>query len=191
MRVVAGEFRGRTIEAPEGKGTRPTIDRVRESLFSSLFSRLGGFTDVMVLDAFAGSGALGIEALSRGATSCVFYERDEAAARILQRNLTSLGLKAPRAVLRKADVLEMPPANVTHGFDLVLLDPPYAMDPLEVHTFIERLRTNGVLEAGALVCYEHNTATDMDAFREELGKHWEEVSTRKYGKVSITMVELR
>lgn len=190
MRIVAGEFRGRPIEAPEGKGTRPTIDRVRESLFSSLYSKLDGFTGVTVLDAFAGSGALGIEALSRGATSAVFYERDEKAARIIQRNLSSLGLKTPRAILRKVDVVQSPPANVTRGFSLVLLDPPYAMEPLEVLDFIEKLRENGALAEDAIVCYEHDTSTKMDAFLERCEEHWEELSTRKYGKVSITMLQL-
>ena len=76
MRIVAGEFRGRSIEAPRGENTRPTTDRVREALMSSLYSLRGGFEGAVVLDAFAGTGALGLEALSRGARSATFYEND-------------------------------------------------------------------------------------------------------------------
>ena len=84
MRIVAGRMRGKTIEAPTGDGTRPTTDRVREALFSSLYSLRGGFDGAVVLDAFAGSGALGLEALSRGARSCTFVERDRSARKVLE-----------------------------------------------------------------------------------------------------------
>ena len=97
MRIVAGAFRGRSVQAPAGEGTRPTTDRVREALFSSLYSLRGGFEGAVVLDAFAGSGALGIEALSRGAAQAVFYENDAKAAAVLKRNLASLGLGAADA----------------------------------------------------------------------------------------------
>lgn len=95
MRVIAGEFRGRILDSPSADTTRPTTDRVRESLFSSLYSRTGGFDGLSVLDAFAGSGALGIEALSRGASHAVFFERDPAAVRVLESNLAALSLAAP------------------------------------------------------------------------------------------------
>ena len=89
MRIIAGEFGGRVIDSPSERTTRPTTDRVRESIFSSVYSRLPDLTDVIVLDAFAGSGALGIEALSRGAASCTFVERDRAARAVLEKNLSS------------------------------------------------------------------------------------------------------
>lgn len=103
MRIIAGEFKGRIIESPNEKTTRPTTDRVRESIFSSIYSRLPELAAVDVLDAFAGSGALGIEALSRGARSCTFIERDRAARDVLERNLASLSLKAPRVRVIVAD----------------------------------------------------------------------------------------
>ncbi|MFZ5794795.1 MAG: RsmD family RNA methyltransferase, partial [Pseudomonadota bacterium] len=91
MRIIAGKWRGRPIVAPKGDATRPTADRVREALFSMLASRLGSFEDLAVADLFAGSGALGLEALSRGAASCIFVEQDKAALDALRTNITKLG----------------------------------------------------------------------------------------------------
>src|SRR3954462_10245337 len=91
MRIIAGTWRGRPLAAPTGSSTRPTADRVRETLFSMLASRLGSFEDLRVADLFAGSGALGFEALSRGAASATFVERDAAATAIIKRNATKLG----------------------------------------------------------------------------------------------------
>jgi 16S rRNA (guanine966-N2)-methyltransferase len=117
MRVVAGEFKGRRLVAPRGARTRPTADRVREALFSML----GDVSGARVLDLYAGSGALGIEALSRGAESVVFVERDPRAAGVIERNLASLGLD--EAVLRQDAVRFLARAEGT--FDLVFCDPPY------------------------------------------------------------------
>jgi 16S rRNA (guanine966-N2)-methyltransferase len=117
VRVVAGEFRGRRLAAPRGMRTRPTADRVREALFSML----GDVSGARVLDLYAGSGALGIEALSRGAESAVFVERDARAASAIERNLASLGLD--ERVVRQ-DVLRFL-ASDGGTFDLVFCDPPY------------------------------------------------------------------
>ncbi len=122
MRIVAGQWRGRPIEAPPGAGTRPTADRVRETLFSMLASRLGSFEDLRVADLFAGSGALGLEALSRGAAHATFIENDSAAAAIIQRNAAKLGA-ADRIQLMRGSALALPRAQ---PFDLILADPPYA-----------------------------------------------------------------
>ncbi|HEY1357567.1 MAG TPA: 16S rRNA (guanine(966)-N(2))-methyltransferase RsmD [Thermoleophilaceae bacterium] len=117
MRVVAGAFKGRRLQAPRGGGTRPTADRVREALFSML----GDVSGVRVLDLYAGSGALGIEALSRGAASAVFVERAPAALVALRRNLAAVGVEAE---VRRQDALRfLEAARAT--FDLVFLDPPY------------------------------------------------------------------
>src|SRR5262249_15359418 len=91
MRIIAGEWRGRRVEAPSGSNTRPTGDRVRETLFSMLASRIGSFEDLRVADLFAGSGALGFEALSRGAASATFVESDPVAAAAIRRNADQLG----------------------------------------------------------------------------------------------------
>ena len=117
MRVVAGEFRGRRLAAPRGARTRPTADRVREALFSML----GDVSDARVLDLYAGSGALGIEALSRGAESAVFVERDAQALAALRRNLAAVGADAE---VRRQDVARFL-AHPDARFDLVFCDPPY------------------------------------------------------------------
>ncbi|MDP1026539.1 16S rRNA (guanine(966)-N(2))-methyltransferase RsmD [Sphingomonas sp. KR1UV-12] len=120
MRVIAGQWRGRPLVAPKGDATRPTADRTREALFSMLASRLGSFEDLAVADLFAGSGALGIEALSRGAASCLFVEQDRAALDALKANLAKLGT---RGDVRATSVMALGPAPAP--LDLVMMDPPY------------------------------------------------------------------
>ena len=122
MRIIAGELRGRTIEAPPGLGTRPTADRLRETLFSMLSSRLGTFEGLRVADLFAGSGALGLEALSRGAATATFVENDGQAAAIIKRNAAKLGV-ADRVDVVVASALSLPRRE---PFDLIFADPPYA-----------------------------------------------------------------
>ena len=122
MRIVAGEWRGRKLQAPAGDATRPSADRTRETLFSMLVSRLGSFEGLSIGDLFAGSGALGLEALSRGAESCLFVEHDAAAIRCLRANIAAL--RAPeRCDVRASSVLTLGPAKAP--LDLLLLDPPY------------------------------------------------------------------
>ena len=122
MRIIAGEWRGRPIEAAPGLATRPTADRVRETLFSMLASRLGSFEELRVADLFAGSGALGLEALSRGAASATFVESDATAARVLRRNLEKLGAN-DRAQIIGSSAIALPRSD---PFDLIFADPPYA-----------------------------------------------------------------
>jgi 16S rRNA (guanine966-N2)-methyltransferase len=122
MRIIAGEWRGRTIEAPPGVATRPTADRVRETLFSMLTSRLGSFEDLRVADLFAGSGALGLEALSRGAAAATFVDLDPKAMAAIKRNAERLGA-GDRVRILGCSALSLPK---TDPFDLVLADPPYA-----------------------------------------------------------------
>lgn len=123
LRIVAGEWRGRKLVAPEGETTRPTADRTRETLFSMLTSRLGSFEGLKVADLFAGSGALGLEALSRGAAHCLFVDQDPAAIRAIRRNIASFHAQ-PRSDVRACSVLSLGPAK--EPLDLILLDPPYA-----------------------------------------------------------------
>ncbi|MGD9809721.1 MAG: 16S rRNA (guanine(966)-N(2))-methyltransferase RsmD [Sphingobium sp.] len=121
MRIIAGEWRGRPLAAPKGDTTRPTADRTRETLFSMLTSRLGSFDGLAVGDFFAGSGALGLEALSRGAQSCLFVEQDRAAIDALRANAAKFGIDRPD--VRATSVLALGPA--TTPLDLLLMDPPY------------------------------------------------------------------
>jgi 16S rRNA (guanine966-N2)-methyltransferase len=123
MRIIAGEWRGRTIEAPPGQGTRPTADRVRETLFSMLASRLGSFEGLRVADLFAGSGALGYEALSRGAISATFVESDAKAAAVIRRNAAKLRA-SDRIYLFSGSALALPKSE---PFDLIFADPPYSV----------------------------------------------------------------
>jgi len=119
MRIIAGRWRGRPILAPAGQSTRPTSDRTREALFSMLASRIGGFEGLRVADLFAGSGALGLEALSRGAAHCIFVETDRAAIDAIRRNLATLGGEAEILALAAEH------ARIPGPLDLVFLDPPY------------------------------------------------------------------
>ena len=124
MRVIAGAYKGRRLKAPAGRDTRPTSDRVREALFSIL----GDVANARVLDLYAGSGALGIEALSRGAAEVVFVERDRRAAEAIRANLRSLG--DPPATIHAADVSAwLARAGGARQFDLVFADPPYSSAP--------------------------------------------------------------
>ena len=121
MRIIAGEWRGRKLVAPVGSATRPTGDRVRETLFSMLASRLGSFEQLRVADLFAGSGAFGLEALSRGAAFACFVENDARALAAIRTNIDALGASARTRVLgRSAESL--PPEE---PFDLIFADPPY------------------------------------------------------------------
>ena len=120
MRIIAGNWRGRKIIAPKGETTRPTADRTRERLFSMLTSRLGDFEDLQILDLFSGSGALGFEALSRGAAHCTFVEQDPDAIKALEKNIESLGANAD---IRIGSVLHLGQAR--QAYDLILMDPPY------------------------------------------------------------------
>jgi len=160
MRVIAGTFRGRSLDAPSGRVTRPITDRVKETLFNILGHRLGlpgELPAVAVLDVFAGPGSLGIEALSRGAQSCTFVERDRAALRSLRQNIRTLGLEHACTILAdNAWTLRWP--RPTGGFQLVFIDPPYrtAHDPLRVLDLLERLA--GSLAPDGLVVYRHESA---------------------------------
>lgn len=187
MRIIAGEFRGRVLKAPKGSGTRPTTDRVREALFSALASARGGFEGAVVLDAFAGSGALSLEALSRGAACAHLYERDRTALEALSGNAKALGLSPQRARIHRRDVFKEPPVGVRPPFDIVFLDPPYAYDPAEVLELVARLDGAGALAAGALVVYEH-AAPSSDSVDEAAAKSGLALASRK--KYGDTIVDI-
>jgi 16S rRNA (guanine966-N2)-methyltransferase len=122
VRIIAGEWRGRKLESPPGVATRPTADRVRETLFSMLASRLGSFEDLRVADLFAGSGALGLEALSRGASFACFVENDPKAAAAIKANATALGA-LDRVQILGGSALALPKSE---PFNLIFADSPYA-----------------------------------------------------------------
>ena len=169
IRVVSGEFGGRRLVVPDGLATRPTTDKVRQAVFNSLDSA-GLIDGAAIVDLFAGSGALGIEALSRGAATCVFVERDRAALQALRANIAALGL-TQRTTVVTSDVPAWVPA--LRGVDLALVDPPYEFDGWE--QLLTVLRAPYVVaEAGHEV---------------EAPSGWQAVKSRRYGRTWVTQLE--
>lgn len=175
MRIIAGEWRGRVLRAPDGKATRPTSDRAREALFSMLASRLGSFEGLRVADLFAGTGALGLEALSRGAARCTFVENDRGALAALKANVDALGAGG-RADIRAQSAL----AAIGGPFDLVMLDPPYGTGLGQ--QALAGLARRDALAPGCLVSIE--TARDEDTAVPGLVPDTERV----YGKARLILL---
>lgn len=158
MRIVGGRWRGRAIEAPEGRGTtRPTSDRARESMASMILSAAGlDLTGLSVLDAFAGSGAMGLELLSRGARRATFVERDRRVAGMVRRTAASLGAARDEASVLCGDVFALAARGLPGApFDIVFLDPPYAVEAARVAALVDALAETGQLADDAIVVYEH------------------------------------
>jgi 16S rRNA (guanine966-N2)-methyltransferase len=168
MRVVAGELGGRRLVAPAGTSTRPTTDRVREAIFNSLGSA-GLIEGALVVDLFAGSGAIGIEALSRGADRCIFVERDRSALRALDENLDALELH-DRSKVMAADAMSV---AASLDADIVFADPPYDFDAWP--ELIARLPVS-------LVIAESGGTIDPPA-------GWNVIREKKYGRTRVTFLE--
>ena len=179
MRIIAGEWRRRLLQAPPGDATRPTGDRTRETLFAMLTSRLGSFDELAVADLFAGSGALGLEALSRGAATCLFAEQDATAIRALRANIANLRAQQ-RSDVRAGSVLQLGPAKAP--YDVILLDPPYGSGAGAVA--LDRLRRLGWIGEGTWIALE--TAHDEKVQVKGLAIE----SERKVGKGKLTLLRL-
>jgi 16S rRNA (guanine966-N2)-methyltransferase len=181
MRIVAGKFRGKALVAPKGLATRPTSDRVRQALFNVLEHGAPGvdFADVRVLDLFAGSGALGLEALSRGARFCLFVEESAEARGAIRRNVEALGLTGATKIWRR-DATSLGPAGRIEPFDLVLCDPPYGKElgQRALHAVVE----GGWTAPDAVVVLEERAGLDVD---------WPaplaEIDRRRYGDTEIAI----
>ncbi len=174
MRVVAGNLRGRPIVAPEGEATRPTTDRAREATFNSLVS-LGAVEGAKVVDLFAGSGAMGIEALSRGAASCAFLERDRNALDSIRYNIKTLQLTDNTTVL-SGDV--MTHVVALRNVDLVLADPPYDFDRwTDLLTVL-----NLVLAPGGVVVTESGREIQPP-------EGWQIVRSKRYGRAWVAFLQ--
>ncbi|MBD0840059.1 16S rRNA (guanine(966)-N(2))-methyltransferase RsmD [Streptomyces sp. TRM68416] len=156
-RVIAGAAGGRRLAVPPGNGTRPTSDRAREGLFSTWQSLLGGPLDgERVLDLYAGSGAVGLEALSRGASHTLLVEADARAVRVVRENVKNLGLPGAEVRAGKAEqVIQATPPPTP--YDLVFLDPPYAVSDGDLREILLTLRTEGWLAPEAIVTVERST----------------------------------
>jgi 16S rRNA (guanine966-N2)-methyltransferase len=155
-RVIAGEAGGRRLAVPAGRDTRPTSDRAREGLFATISSMLGSLDGMRVLDLYAGSGAIGLEALSRGAGHVLLVESGARAARVIAQNIEAIGL--PGAVLAAERVERVLARGPQHGpYDVVFADPPYALADAEVARVLSVLAGQGWLAPGALVIVERAT----------------------------------
>ncbi|MFK7918156.1 MAG: 16S rRNA (guanine(966)-N(2))-methyltransferase RsmD [Ilumatobacter sp.] len=168
MRVVSGELGGRKLVSPEGTSTRPTTDRVREAVFNALGSA-GLLDGAVVADLFAGTGAVGIEAISRGAAHCTFVERDRSALRALEENLDTLDL-ADRSRVIRSDAVQ---ASTTLDVDIVFADPPYDFDGWE--TLMASIRADFVV------------AESGRGFHEQVG--WTVTRTKRYGRAWVSFLE--
>ncbi len=175
MRIISGKWRGRALVAPPGDATRPTADRTREALFSMLASRLGAFEDLRVADLFAGTGALGLEALSRGAGHCTFVEQNGKALDALRANIAKLGAVAE---VRAQTVAALGP--VATPFDLLLLDPPYASGG--GGALLERLARLGWIAPGGWASIETGRSEST------MAGGWTMDAERKHGKAKLTLL---
>jgi 16S rRNA (guanine966-N2)-methyltransferase len=154
-RVIAGQAGGRRLTVPAGRTTRPTSDRAREALFAAAGSILGSFAGLRVLDLYAGSGAVGLEALSRGAAGALLVEADPRAARVIRANIDAVGLPGARLVTDRVErmLARGLPAGA-EPYDFVFADPPYAVPDDEVTAVLAGLASGGWLAPGALVIVE-------------------------------------
>ena len=158
MRIIAGSARGRTIEAPKGMGTRPTLDRVRETVFDILQFELA---NASVLDLYAGSGAMALEAVSRSAKKAVLVDRDREAVRVIRKNIAALRFEDACQVLPMQDTAALDRlAEAGETFDIIFLDPPYHMDTNPVITAILE---KGLLSANGILCVEYDRMTPSPA----------------------------
>ena len=178
MRIIAGEFRGRSLEAPPGTATRPTADRVREALFSMIASRLGSLEGLRVADLYAGSGALGLEALSRGASHVTFVENAPGARATIERNAGRLGV-GDRIRLVGGSALALPASG---PFDLVLADPPYQLG--SGSAVVEAVARAGWLAPGGWMSVETARGDPVDPRSYEI--HLE----RDVGRARLTLLNL-
>lgn len=179
MRIIAGELRGRKLAAPKGDATRPTADRARETLFAMLTSRLGDFEGLQVADLFAGSGALGLEALSRGAAHCLFVENDRAALDVIRANITALGVQAKTHV-EAGSVTQLRAAN--RPLDLILADPPYHSGAGEVA--LDRLLRLGWIGPETWIALETSAKEDVAI------KGLEVEAERQVGKGKLSLLRI-
>lgn len=187
MRIVGGIWRGRKLAEPTGRAvTRPTTDRVREACASIAISALDeGIEGARVLDAFGGSGALGIELLSRGATHATFFDSDRRAAALIRRNLETLGAERGSWTVVTADVLAAAARGRVPGgpFDVVLIDPPYALGPAPAEQLLEALADRGLIAPGAVVLSERASERAGAAPR-----GFACVKSKRYGGTSIDVL---
>lgn len=178
-RIIAGRARGRRLTGPKGSNTRPTSDRVREALFSSLVSLLGSLEGLRFLDLYAGTGAVGLEAWSRGAGVVSFVESDRKAAAVISANAESIGLHRPR--VHAASVSRVLSTSPGAAFDVVFADPPYDLAAADVDVMLAGLLTGSWLTPGAVVVVERSVRAPQPQWPAGL----EHLGTKKYGETAL------
>lgn len=181
VRIVAGSLRGRQLHSPHHDGLRPTSDKVREALFNILAHGIDGFSleGARVMDLFAGTGALGLEALSRGATTCLFVETSVDARALIQHHITEFGLGGVTRIFRR-DATRLGPANARDRFDLVFLDPPYGKGLGE--QALTEASSNNWLIPGAVVVLEETADASV-----ALPEGFTELNRRTYGGTQVVI----
>ncbi len=180
-RIIAGSARGRRLVTGAGRGTRPTSDRTREGLFGSVASIRGDLAGAAVADLYAGSGAVGLEALSRGATDVLLVESDPRAAAVIRANIAAIGLPGARLVTGSVErVLALGPGEARPR-DFVFADPPYALSDAELGRILGLLATGGWLVVGALVVVERATRSGPPTWP----AGYEPDRSRKYGEATL------
>ncbi len=183
MRIIAGRFRGKKIYSPDDDTIRPTSDRVREALFSILASKLpNGFAELKVLDLFAGTGALGLEALSRGAQLAAFVDNGIQARGIIRSNIELFGVGG-KSKLLKRDAIDLGTAQKFLPFDLVFIDPPYGQGMAE--KALMSANKGNWIAPGALIVVEESQKWELDISRDDNLHDFELVDRRDYGQTSI------
>lgn len=183
MRIVGGSFRGRALAAPRSEAIRPTTDRTREALFNVLTHRFSGRLEgARVLDLFAGTGALGIEALSRGAAHCLFIEESAEGRGLIRDNVEALALQGRTKIFRR-DATGLGPAGTVAPFDLLFADPPYGKGLGE--RALQSARAGGWLKPGALCLVEERAAAPFEA-----GPDFRLADQRSYGDTIIRFLEM-
>ncbi len=182
MRIVAGKFRGHRLAAPKGSATRPTSDRVRETLFNILEHGVGDFAidGTRVLDLFAGTGALGLEALSRGAKFALFIDDSAEARGLIRHNIEALHLAGIAKIWRRS-ATDLGPAGNVEPFDLVLLDPPYGQELGE--RALESVREGGWITKGGIAVLEEAAASEI-----AVPEGYEPLDERTYGDTKIVIL---
>ncbi|MBN3453592.1 16S rRNA (guanine(966)-N(2))-methyltransferase RsmD [Mycobacterium sp. DSM 3803] len=181
-RIIAGTLGGRRIAVPP-RGTRPTSDRVREAVFNALSARLE-FTGLDVLDLYAGSGALGLEAISRGAASALFVEADQRAAAVIAKNVATLGVAG--ASVRRGSVETVLAAGADRAMDLVLVDPPYDLGASAVDAMVLALAVGGWVGTGTVVMVERRANSEPTGWP----AGWTALSARRYGDTRVELAEV-
>lgn len=184
MRVIAGTARGRTLFSPAGNRVRPTADRVKEALFSSLASRFGTFAGLAILDLFAGSGGLGIEALSRGATTALFVDNHPESLHLVRKNLALTGFEKAAEILQLDVIQAIANLNAAdRRFDIILADPPYAGKEL-AELLLHLLGSGAPVTSSGIIVLETDCKTEL-----LLPENLTLLSRKTYGDTAVWMFQ--